>query len=275
MRFPQCRPQYLLLAQTEVSLPTSVVVESRDLVMLMVLGIGRGLAEAFLSRPHHTVIAAVRNPETTTLKGFKAAEDTKLVLVRIENTSTTDPAAAIEQIKAAGVTTLDIVIANAGIAPLDALRKVEDMSLAQVRNLFEVNTLSYITLFQAVRPLLKAAAEGGVLAKLLAITSNAGKLVDMEPTVPAMVGTYGVSKSALNYLVRRTHFENPWLSAWVMHPGWVQTDTGNGTAQVLGMAKAPHTLDQSVTGLLEVIDGATKDKTSGRFFNFDGSETSY
>lgn len=243
--------------------------------MLMVLGIGRGLAQAFLSRPHHTVVAAVRNPESTTLKDFKAAEGTKLVLVKIENTSTTDPSAAVKQIEAACITTLDIVIANAGIAPLDALRKVEDISLDQIRNLFEVNTLSYVTLFQAVRPLLKAAAEGGEPAKLLAITSNAGQIVDMEPTIPAMVGSYGVSKAALNFLVRRTHFENPWLSAWVMNPGFVQTDNGNATAQVFGMGNAPHTLDQSVAGLLEVIDGATRDKTSGKFFNFDGSEMSY
>lgn len=222
------------------------------------------------------MVAAVRDTETTTLKGFQAAEGSKLVLVKIENTSATDPAAAVKQIEAAGITTtLDIVIANAGIAPLDALRKVEDMSLDQIRNLFEVNTLSYVTLFQAVRPLLKAAADGGVPPKLLAISSNAGQIVDMEPNIPAMVGSYGVSKAALNFLVRRTHFENPWLSAWVMNPGFVQTDNGNATAQVFGMGSAPHTLDQSVTGLLEVLDGASKDKTSGKFCNFDGSEISY
>ncbi|KAJ4387611.1 hypothetical protein N0V93_008207 [Gnomoniopsis smithogilvyi] len=250
-------------------MPTTVLITGAN------RGIGRGLAEAFLSRPNHIVIAAVRNPETTTLKDFKATEGSKLILVKIENTSTTDPAAAVEQMRAAGITTLDIVIANAGISPVDALRKVEDMSLDQIRNLFEVNTLSYITLFQAVRPLLKAAAEGGVATKLLAISSSAGQIVDMEPNVPAMVGSYGVSKVALNFLVRRTHFENPWLSAWVMHPGFVQTDTGNATAQVLGMTNAPLTLEESVTGLLEAIDGATKEKTSGKFLNFDGSEIPY
>lgn len=221
------------------------------------------------------MVAAVRNPETTTLKGYQAAEGTNLVLVKIENTSATDPAAAVEQIKAAGIASLDIVVANAGVSPLDALRKVEDMSLDQIRNLFEVNTLSYVTLFQAVRPLLKAAADGGVSAKLLALTSNASQIVDMEPSIPVMVGSYGLSKAALNFLVRRTHFENPWLSAWVMNPGFVQTDNGSAMAHAFGMPEAPHTLEQSVEGLLGAIDGATKDKTSGKFFNFDGSEMSY
>lgn len=68
---------------------------------------------------------------------------------------------------------------------------------------------------------------------------------------------------------------DPALSAWVMNPGFVQTDNGNATAQVFGMPNAPHIFKQWVAGLLEIIDSATKDKTSGKFFNFDGSQMSY
>lgn len=151
------------------------------------------------------------------------------------------------------------------------------MSLEKLRSLFEINTLSYVSLFQATRPLLKAAADqkGEGIPKLLAIGSNAGSIVDMESNIPAKVGSYGVSKSALNYLVRRTHFENPWLTAWVMNPGFVQTDNGNATAQVFGMPKAPHTLEQSVAGLLGHLDSATKAGTSGKFLNFDGTELAF
>lgn len=241
----------------------------------MKLGIGRGLAEALLSRPDHVVIAAVRDVASTTLKEYKSAEGSRLVLVKIENANNADPAAAIEQIKAAGIASLDIVIANAGIGALTSMAKVEDMSLDEMRKLIEVNTLSYVALFQAVRPLLQAATEKGVQPKLLAITSNAGQIIEMEPTIPALVGTYGLSKLALNYLVRRTHFENPWLCAWVMHPGFVQTDNGNATARVFGMTEAPVPLAASVEGLLGKVDSASKEDTSGKFFNFDGAEMTY
>lgn len=194
-------------------------------------------------------------------------------MVKIDNSSTNDPADAVEKIQNAGVKTLDIVIANAAINPLDALLAVEDMSLDKLRNLFEINTLSYVTLFQATRPLLKATADkkGAGIPKLLAVTSNAASIMEMEPSIPAKVGSYGVSKSALNHLVRRTHFENPWLTAWVMNPGFVQTDNGNATAQAFGMEKAPHTQEQAVEALLSKLDGATRTETSGQFFNFDGT----
>lgn len=145
---------------------------------------------------------------------------------------------------------------------MDALSNIEDIDLKKLRNILEVNTISYVRLFQATRPLLKAATDkhgngDGNGPKLLAITSNAGSAVDMEPNVPARLGSYGVSKSALNYLVRRTHFENPWLTAWVMHPGFVQT------------------LERSVAGLLGRVDGATRAGTSGKFFDIDGAELTF
>ncbi|ROV92798.1 hypothetical protein VMCG_09093 [Cytospora schulzeri] len=39
---------------------------------------------------------------------------------------------------------------------MDALLKVEDTSLEHLRNLFEINTLSFVTLFQATGHLPKA-----------------------------------------------------------------------------------------------------------------------
>lgn len=240
------------------------------------LGIGRGLAEAFLSRPNHTLIAAVRS-DNTTLREYKPAKGSKLVLVKIDNASTSDPDQAVEQIKAQGIKSLDIVIANAGINPLDALLDVKDMDLEKLRHVWDVNTLSFISLFKAMYPLLKAAADEKkeIPPKLLAISSKSGQIVDMESNIPAKIGTYGVSKLALNYLVRRAHFENPWLTAWVMNPGFVQTDNGNATARLFGMGAAPHTLQQSITGLLGIIDGATRSVTSGNFYDFDGTQLAF
>lgn len=116
-------------------------------------------------------------------------------------------------------------------------------------------------LYQATRQLLKAAADrkdDGALPELLAISFNAGSAVHMEPRVPARLGSYSVSKSALNYLVRRTYSENLWLTAWVMHPRFTQTDNDDALAWLFGMPQAPDTPGRSVEGLLGRIGSAAR-----------------
>ncbi|ROV94759.1 hypothetical protein VMCG_08857 [Cytospora schulzeri] len=241
-------------------------------------GIGRALAEAYLSRPNHVVIGSVRNPETTTLRDFKPAEGSELLLVKAEATLTEDFSEAIEQVKTAGITSLDILIAVAGINPPRAFADVKDIDIAALREVFEINTFSFVSLLRATYPLLQASAEknnGAGFPKLLALTSNGGQIVDMEPTIPVKIGVYGASKAALNYLVRRTHFENPWLTAWTMNPGFVQTDTGNACAKAWGMGMAPHALEDIIPGLMRKVDEATRAETSGNFYNFDGQPMSY
>lgn len=132
--------------------------------------------------------------------------------------------------------------------------------------------------FRATRPLLKAAADrqgDSTLPKLLAISSDASSTVDMEPNVPTRLGSYGVNKLALNYLVRRTHFENLWLTAWVIYPDFVQTDNGDALAKFFDLSQAPDTLGESVEGLLGRINGATSAGTSGKFFNTDNTALAF
>ncbi|KAI1409392.1 hypothetical protein F5Y13DRAFT_170327 [Hypoxylon sp. FL1857] len=145
------------------------------------------------------------------------------------------------------------------------------MDVKALRDIFDVNTFSFVSLFKAMHPLLEAASS----PKLLAISSNAGQIVEMEPTIPVKVGVYGASKAALNYLVRRAHFENPWLTAWVMNPGFVQSATGNAHARSWGMEKAPHSMEDIIPGLVGKVDGATRAETSGNFYNFDGTLLTY
>lgn len=220
------------------------------------------------------VIASVRNTESTTLKDIIPAEGSKLQLVKIEAASATDATEAVEQIKAAGITALDVVIAVAGINPSSAFAEVKDMDIENLQELFDVNAFGFVRLFKAVHPLLlKASAEkeGSISSpKLLALSSNAAQIVDMEPTIPVKVGAYGASKAALNYLVRRTHFENPWLTCWTMNPGFVQSETDNAHARIWGMEKAPHAFSDIIPGLVKKVDEATRAETSGNFYNFDG-----
>ena len=47
-----------------------------------------------------------------------------------------------------------------------------------------------------------------------------------------------------------------------MHPGWVQTDMGG--------RGAPLTVEASIAGILDVIDGLAPEQ-SGKFYDFTGS----
>ena len=50
---------------------------------------------------------------------------------------------------------------------------------------------------------------------------------------------------------------------------WVATDMGNKGAKSAGMEQAPVKVEDSVAGLLEKVDGATREKTSGTFQSYD------
>lgn len=52
---------------------------------------------------------------------------------------------------------------------------------------------------------------------------------------------------------------------------WVKTGNGQNFADAVGVSEPPMSLDDSVSGVLSVIDGATRGKTSGTFLSYDGS----
>ena len=55
--------------------------------------------------------------------------------------------------------------------------------------------------------------------------------------------------------------------------GWVQTEMGNAAATAVGKKEAPVTLEQSVAGLLKLVDESTRATHSGKFWNaVDGTE---
>ncbi|KAJ7776784.1 hypothetical protein DFH07DRAFT_978881 [Mycena maculata] len=84
----------------------------------------------------------------------------------------------------------------------------------------------------------------------------------------AQAGVYGSSKAAGNFLAKVLDTENPELIVFAIHPGWVTTDMGNVGAVANGLPSAPVTVEDSVAGILSRIDRATKEKSSGKFWNF-------
>ena len=65
---------------------------------------------------------------------------------------------------------------------------------------------------------------------------------------------YGSSKAALNFLTRKIHQENGELTAFVVHPGWIDTDLGNAGAEATGLVKAPDSLEgNNIESLIALV----------------------
>ncbi|AEO67936.1 uncharacterized protein THITE_2089433 [Thermothielavioides terrestris NRRL 8126] len=124
-------------------------------------GIGRGLLELYLARPNHTVIAAVRDPRHATaqeLASLPRGQGTSLVVVKLDLTVPTDPAAAVEALATKhAIDHVDILVANAGIALKWV--KVSEVTPDDVQRHVDVNVYGFLRLFQAFLPVLKKAKD--------------------------------------------------------------------------------------------------------------------
>ncbi|ROV86999.1 hypothetical protein VMCG_10824 [Cytospora schulzeri] len=229
-------------------------------------GIGKTLAETYLSKPNHTVIGSTRSGDDAELKGFSPADGSKVILVKIESTNLSDPEAAVKELTAAGIDHVDIVIANAAVSPTMLPPAVADMDDAA--NAFTINTLGPWSLFKALLPLLEKSQS----AKWVGITSAVASLGAMEAFGAHVAPSYGISKIGLHWLTVSIHCQYKWLTAFVVHPGLVQTDMGNKAARMMGMEQAPDTKEKSAESIVRTIEKSTKEETSGKFFNaIDGA----
>lgn len=228
-------------------------------------GICKGLLEAFIARPQTTVSAAVRAvaKSTIALKSVAVGTDSKLVIVKVDSASETDPVAAVSELESKHhISKIDVIIANAGIQHDNA--PTLKTPVKDVRTHFEINTIGPLNLIQAFYPLLEKSEE----SRFLVVSSSLGSMGSMESHPVPFVG-YGLSKAATNNITRKLHFENPKLTSVAFCPGWVQTDMGNDSAQKVGMTQAPRSLEDSIVALMRLIDAANRDN-SGTFTSITG-----
>lgn len=224
-----------------------------------------------LLRPSNTVIAAVRNastPGAKALQDIPKASGTVLHIVTIDSASHTDAEDAAQALRDAGITYVDTVIASAAIA--DKGGSVLEATAEDVMRHMNVNVAGVLTLFRAFAPLLRASSS----PKFVALSSPLGS-ISLVPNWPGPWFVYGVTKAALNYMLKRVHVENEWLSVLALSPGWVKTEMGNFAAKSVGMEEAPLTVEQSVEGSLRIIDQLTREKWGGDFVDVEGNSLTW
>ncbi|KAB8228446.1 SDR family oxidoreductase [Aspergillus alliaceus] len=243
--------------------PTTVLITGAN------RGIGKGLLELYLSRPNHTVIAANRDPNHPTSKALAdlaTAEGTTLRVIKIDVISATDPVNAVKELTRLGIDHIDILVANAGIAL--SWPKVSEVKVEDIQKHVDTNVYGFIQLYQAFLPLLKAAQD----PKLVTIGSSAAFLTFLQNFIPMQNAAYAATKLMQHWYTKAISTEEPWLTAFPIDPGWVQTDLGNRGAVQFGFEKAAVTIDDSVHGILKVIDASSRETHSGKLWKYDGNQ---
>ncbi|KAL9621505.1 MAG: hypothetical protein Q9160_004035 [Pyrenula sp. 1 TL-2023] len=245
-------------------------------------GIGLGLVTRYLTRSNHVVIAAVRDPSgasSKTLESLPRASGTSLIVVKIDLTSSTDPADAVSQLNTAhGIDRLDVVIANAGIA--EAYAQVSQIKVDDFQRHMTANVYGFVWLYQATLPLLNKTVKPllvyiGSAAGLSAIERGCVLNPTAQEIFPIPNAIYGPSKLVGHYLTKSIHQEETQLIAFPMSPGWVQTDMGNRGATLSGLEKAPQTLEESIVGMMNVFDAAERETHGGKFWAYDGTTVAW
>ncbi|KAJ8108847.1 hypothetical protein ONZ43_g6302 [Nemania bipapillata] len=233
-------------------------------------GIGNALARAYLLRPNCTVVGSIRDhdaPGVVELKASPQGNGSKLLLVKIDSAVPGDAARAVEEIKAAGIDHIDILIANAAVSP--SILPIEAVSLDDMTNTININAIGPLALYQSCLALLKESKN----AKFVPISSAAGSFAVMETHRAWTSAAYSVSKTMLNWIVLAAHCGNSWLTSFAINPGLVGTDMGNRALKHLGLEKATYTKEYSAEKIIGIIDNSSREETSGKFLNAsDGRE---
>ena len=196
------------------------------------------------------MVGSVRDSTSSSydeLKKTPTAERSRLILVSLDASHLSDPAKAVKAAEEAGISHVDIVIANAGVS--STARPLPQADLNEVVDALNVNSASPVALYQAVLPLLEKSQK----PIWISMSSAAGSIGNLVVHQAYHLLGYGMSKAAMNFFTVAIHAAHPNIIAYAVHPGLVQTDLGNYGAKMQGMEKAPITVEDSCAKLIASV----------------------
>jgi NAD(P)-dependent dehydrogenase (short-subunit alcohol dehydrogenase family) len=220
-------------------------------------GIGLELVRQFAE--NSAIVFAGYRVKSRALGLFQlAGKNDRLLPVKVDITNEDDVKALAKTIKEkAG--RLDLLINNAGIS-LKYYDNLAAINLDDLMDNFRVNVGGTHLVVKHLYPLVKKGNE----KKIINISSTMGSIEKSSGgSTP-----YRVSKAALNMLTKNQAIEYGQDSVIVVavHPGWVRTDMGGSNAHL-----SP---EESVTGMLQVIETLTRDN-SGELWSYAGNKIPY
>ena len=151
---------------------------------------------------------------------------------------------------------VDILINNAGVG--NSNQRFGVVSSKPWLELLKVNLIAPLTVTQAIIENIKKGSD----KKIYFLSSQLGSIRD---NTSGGMYIYRSSKTALNQVVKSLSVDLKPIGITVisLHPGWVKTDMGG--------PNAPVSIDESVKGMMKVID-TTDIGNTGTFLNYAGKE---
>jgi NAD(P)-dependent dehydrogenase (short-subunit alcohol dehydrogenase family) len=175
--------------------------------------------------------------------------------VRVERLDVADAASVDALRRRLEGVPVDVLVNNSGVG--GAGGALPDVDADEMERVYRVNAVGPLRVLQALLPNLKAGKR-----KLVAnVTSRMGSI---EDNGSGGYYAYRASKAALNMVTRSlaVDLSPAGFTCVVLHPGWVRTDMGG--------PGAPLSVEQSVAGLLSVLDRVGP-ADSGKFFDHTGA----
>ncbi|KAI4518100.1 NAD(P)-binding protein [Schizophyllum commune Loenen D] len=238
-------------------------------------GIGLALVTHLASRSNTIIFAGARNPDAAfDLHALVAKHPDRVHIVELKAGDVEGNKRAVEEIRKK-VGQLDVVIANAGEWVREGRRKLmkfvriavcKDMqpllgvSPESMREHYDVNVIGTLVLFQAAYPLMKTSPT----RKFIVIGAHGGAITT-GPEYGIMLGPYAVTKAAVHYLAKKLQFENEDF-------GLVDTDMYHyAQSNSEFLAKRPGvSAAECASGIMRVVDGATRENAGGKLLDAEG-----
>ncbi|KAI1327086.1 hypothetical protein F5Y16DRAFT_372567 [Xylariaceae sp. FL0255] len=228
-------------------------------------GIGRALVTQYLLQPDTIVVVGVRDPKSPTalsLSQLPTAEDSRVVIFTMENSSEEITGIGIRTLAARGITHLDLVIANAGIGQSSWQGMIEGTS-TELQHLFMTNGLAPLFLFRQALDLMKRADQ----PKFVYVGSLMGSINSTEQVKDVPFGAMGVSKLAGRFIVRLLAFEIPDIFSFIADPGVVATEA---YVKLRGNKDGGLEPEECAVKMVRVIERAAKEQDQGKYISLEG-----
>jgi len=237
-----------------IPLATRAVAAYVTAMRFVVTGANRGIGLEFvrqLTARGEQVDATARDPGDAFELQAIARPGVRLRIHRLDVAEDASVEAFAVELPAGPV---DVLINNAGVSGVKGGEPVDPPDILRVLNVNAVGTL------RVTRALLPRLREGKG-KKIVNLTSKLGSIAEATGGRYA----YRLSKAALNMATKllAEDLRGEGFRTVALHPGWVQTRMGGTTA--------PVPPEQSVRGMLRIIDGLTAEQ-SGRTFDFQGRD---
>jgi NAD(P)-dependent dehydrogenase (short-subunit alcohol dehydrogenase family) len=221
---------------------------------ILITGANRGLGLEFAKQyanAGYRVFAAAREPTRATELEALAARERSVSLHALDVANAASVGALASALSGEAI---DILLNNAGVMG-PKRQSFGQIDYEGMLETLQINTLGPLRMAEAFAEQVARSQR----KMMVAITSGMGSIDDSSGGSYA----YRASKAALNmtYHNLALDLKARGIIAFVINPGWVQTEMGG--------ARAPTPVEASIAAMRKVFDGMTLEQ-SGSFMNYSG-----